>query len=197
MKVMESALQKQGYTTHNLGYDSRHHSIEELAQIVGSQIHELTTSASQVHLVTHSLGGILLRQIQATTPISNLERVVMLSPPNHGSEVVDTIGHWWLFRKINGPAGQQLGTATDSFVNQLPPINFECGVLTGDRSINWINSLMIPGKDDGKVSVISAQSQGIAAYKVVHATHTFIMKNPSVIQDVVTFLQTGAFNIDS
>jgi hypothetical protein len=194
MTKIGNKLRTIGYTVHNLDYDSRHHSIEELAANVAEQIEKRTSSATQVHIVTHSLGGILVRQIQATTPLSKLGRVVMLSPPNHGSEVVDQIGHWWLFKKINGPAGQQLGTESKGFINQLPIIDFECGVLTGDRSINWINSLMIPGKDDGKVSTISAQSQGIAAYKVVHATHTFIMKKPNVIQDVVMFLKTGAFS---
>jgi len=193
MHKMEVALEKEGYAVHNLNYDSRHHTVEKLAETVGQEINEVTSSAPRVHIVTHSLGGILVRQIQAHDPISNLGRVVMLSPPNRGSEIVDKIGHWWLFTKINGPAGQQLGTDTESLVNQLAPIDFECGVLTGDRSINWINSLMIPGKDDGKVSVQSAQVEGVSAYKVVHVTHPFIMKKKSVIEDVVKFLNSGNF----
>ncbi|MFT5837210.1 MAG: triacylglycerol lipase [Candidatus Azotimanducaceae bacterium] len=131
--------------------------------------------------------------MQASAPIPNLGRVVMLSPPNQGSEVVDKIGGSWIFRKVNGPAGQQLDTDTNSFVNRLAPIDFECGVLTGDRTINCINSLMIPGKDDGKVSVDSAQIEGVSAFKVVHATHPFIMKKKAVIQEVIHFLKTGAF----
>ena len=193
MKKMARALEAQDYRVLNLGYDSRHHTIEKLAETVGRQIREATASDTRVHFVTHSMGGILVRQIQATAHIPNLGRVVMLSPPNQGSEVTDRIGHWCLYQKINGPAGQQLGTAPESFVNQLPDIDFECGVLTGDRSINWINSLMIPGKDDGKVSVESAQVEGMAAFKVVHATHTFIMKKQSVIENSIHFLKTGAF----
>lgn len=193
MQKMEVALQKEGYVVHNLDYDSRHHSIEQLAESVGQQISAKTEAATRVHFVTHSLGGILIRHIQATAPIPKLERVVMLSPPNRGSEVVDKIGHWWLFRKINGPAGQQLGTRSDGFINKLPAIDFDCGVLTGDRSINWINSLMIQGKDDGKVSVASAQIEGVTSFKAVHATHPMIMKNQSVIKEAISFLKTGAF----
>jgi len=190
---MGVALEREGYVVHNLDYDSRHHTIEKLAESVSQQIRKYTASAPRVHVVTHSLGGILIRQIQATDPIPKLGRVVMLSPPNAGSEVVDKIGHWRLFQKVNGPAGQQLGTASDSLVNQLPAIDFKCGVITGDRSINWINSLMIPGKDDGKVSTESAEIEGIAEFKVVHATHPFIMKKKCVIKDVVKFLKTGVF----
>lgn len=193
MHKMEVALEDAGYSVLNLDYESRHHTIEKLAETVGQEIREGTQSATRVHIVTHSLGGILVRQIQASAPIPNLGRVVMLSPPNQGSEVVDKIGGSWIFRKVNGPAGQQLDTDTNSFVNQLAPIDFECGVLTGDRTINWINSLMIPGKDDGKVSVDSAQIEGVSAFKVVHATHPFIMKKKAVIQEVIHFLKTGAF----
>ena len=120
----------------------------------------------------------------------------MLSPPNAGSEVVDKIGHWRLFQKVNGPAGQQLGTASDSLVNQLPAIDFKCGVITGDRSINWINSLMIPGKDDGKVSTQSAKVEGMSDYKVIHATHPMIMKKKAVIRETLQFLKAGHFNIE-
>ena len=194
MNKMERALKKQNYRVVNLGYDSREHDIETLAKSVRSKIDAQAKDAEKIHIVAHSLGCILVRQIQATDPIENLERVVMLSPPNQGSEIVDEIGHWWLFKKINGPAGQQLGTDSGSVPNQLGSIDFECAVITGDRSINWINSLaLVPGKDDGKVSVKSAKIEGLAAFKVAHVTHTFIMKNKAVIEDVVSFLQSGHF----
>ena len=193
MERMADALEAANYKVLNLGYDSRHQKIETLAEDIRSRIQKQSAATTKIHFVTHSMGGILVRQIQATDPIPNLGRVVMLSPPNYGSEVVDKIGHWWLFNKVNGPAGQQLGTAQDSFVNQLPEIDFECAVITGDRSINWINSTMIPGKDDGKVSVESAKTEDVAAFKVVHATHPMIMKKKAVIEDVKRFLKTGTF----
>lgn len=194
MEKMAKALEAQDYRVVNLDYDSRHHDIETLAKDLRARIVTETEEAETLHFVTHSLGGILVRQIQATEPLANLCRVVMLGPPNRGSEVVDQIGDWKLFKMINGPAGQQLGTDADSFVNQLPPIDFECGVITGDRSINWINSCMIPGKDDGKVSINSARIEGVKAFKVVHVTHPMLMKRKSVIQDVVAFLKTGSFD---
>ncbi len=193
MRPMARALEAHGYRVVNLGYDSRHQRIETLAEDVRGRILEATKGAAPIHVVTHSMGGILVRQIQATAPLPDLGRVVMLSPPNQGSEVVDRIGHSWIFNAVNGPAGRQLGTHPDSFVNQLGPVGFECGILTGDRSINWINSRMIPGPDDGKVSVESARVEGMTAYKVVHATHPFIMRKKSVIRDVVRFLKTGNF----
>ncbi|MEN8792400.1 MAG: alpha/beta hydrolase [Lentimonas sp.] len=193
MVKMEAALQAEGYTTLNIDYPSRKHKVEYLAAGVRKEIIATTSTATKVHFVTHSMGGILVRQIQKTDPIQNIGRVVMLSPPNQGSEVIDQIGENSAVQKVNGPAGDQLGTAPDGFVAQLGPVDFDLGVLTGDRSINWINSFMITGKDDGKVSIESAKVVGMADYKVIHATHPMIMKKQIVIQDVLYFLKHGQF----
>lgn len=193
MVKMEAALQAEGYQTLNLDYRSRHHRVEVLATQVREQIIAETKEATNIHFVTHSMGGILVRQIQKSAPIENIGRVVMLSPPNQGSEVIDKIGGQAAVQKVNGPAGNQLSTDPDGFVAQLGPVNFELGVLTGDRSINWINSSIIPGKDDGKVSVESAKVKGMSDYKVVHATHPMIMKKQAVIDEVLEFLKSGQF----
>jgi hypothetical protein len=146
--------------------------------------------------VTHSLGGILLRAYTAKFEIAKLGRVVMLGPPNQGSEVVDRIGPWRLFKSINGPAGQELGTGPDSLPNRLGPVNFELGVIAGDRSINWINSAMIDGPDDGKVSVERSKVAGMKEHAVFHVTHPMMMKNRAVIDATLRFLVTGSFGGD-
>lgn len=197
MRALERALRKEGFTVHNLGYDSRHHTIPLLAVRVAREVRSRTADAATVHFVTHSMGGILVRQMEATRPLATLGRVVMLAPPNHGSEVVDRIGHTWIFGRVNGPAGEQLGTAPDSFVNQLGPVQFECGIITGDRSLNWINSCMIAGPNDGKVSIASARVEGMSAFQVVHATHSFIVNNRKVIAAAIAFLKTGRWRVEA
>jgi hypothetical protein len=117
----------------------------------------------------------------------------MLGPPNQGSEVVDELGTWWIFRKLNGPAGGELGTEADSVPNKLGPVNFELGVIAGDRSINWINSCMIEGSDDGKVSVERTRVVGMKEHVVVHATHPFLMKDNTAIAHTIRFLKAGTF----
>jgi triacylglycerol lipase len=95
--------------------------------------------------------------------------------------------------KVNGPAGLELGTHQDAVPNRLGPVKFELGVIAGDRSINWINSLMVEGKDDGKVSVERTKVEGMKDHLVVHVTHPLLMRNNTVIESTIAFLKTGMF----
>lgn len=193
MRPLAIALERTGFAVINLGYPSRRDRIEALAEQVRAEISTVCAGIDRIHGVTHSMGGILLRQIQSTAPLPNLGRVVMLAPPNQGGEVVDRIGHWPLFRWINGPAGQQLGTRPGSLPRQLGPVDFACGILAGNRSINWINSLMIPGPNDGKVSTENAKVEGMADYRVLPATHPMIMRKAETQRQVIHFLRHGRF----
>lgn len=184
-------LTEQGFQVVNIGYPSTKYPVEVLAQMVADRIAQIDAGNGKIHFVTHSMGGIILRYMQKHFPVENIGRVVMLSPPNQGSEVVDKLSWFFLFNWINGPAGQQLGTEEDGLIAQLGPVSFEAAIITGDRSINPILSCLIPGPDDGKVSVESAKVSGMTHFKVVHANHTFIMRNKSVIHDVIHYLQTG------
>ncbi len=194
MKKMEGSLTRAGYDVVNIGYPSRQFPVEELAEYVLEEIGNKTKESDRVHFVTHSLGGILVRYLHQHLEFSRTERVVMLCPPNQGSEVVDRLGGLKLFEWLNGPAGLQLGTSSEGFISRLGSVEFELGVITGDRSINWILSTMIPGRNDGKVSIESARISGMSDYKIVHATHPNIMNHGGVIEDVITFLESGKFS---
>ncbi len=159
MKKMESKLTDAGFIVLNVDYPSRTAHIETLSEAaIGGALQDARLEkCTRVHFVTHSFGGILVRSYFKRHEYHRLGRVVMLGPPNQGSEVVDILRSWWFFKKLNGPAGNELGTDNESVPNTLGPVNFELGVIAGDRSINWINSMMIEGPDDGKVGQLSAR----------------------------------------
>ncbi len=195
MTKIATVLEAEGFIVLNVDYPSREATVEDLAAkvITAALANPKLMDAERIHFVTHSMGGILVRQFLKSRHPANLGRVVMLGPPNQGSEVVDKIGDWRAFNALNGPAGQQLGTGPDSVPNKLGPVDFELGVIAGDWSINWINSLMIPGPDDGKVSVERTKVAGMKAHRIVHVTHPYLMKDDQVIRQTVHFLRHGQF----
>jgi len=196
MAKMERALTNAGYKVQNVDYPSRTASIQQLADdAIGKAVGDCQRDgAAKIDFVTHSLGGILVRSFLARHSLPSLGRVVMLAPPNQGSEVVDKLGWLFLFKWINGPAGSELGTGTNSTPNRLGPANYPVGIIAGDRSINWINSLLIPGRDDGKVSVERTKLAGMSDHIVIHTAHPFIMKNREAIRQTIHFLRSGAFD---
>ena len=196
MAPMEKALIRAGFSTDNVSYPSRSHAIERLSEdAIGQALERGTGHADgRIHFVTHSLGGILVRSYLDRHSLPRLGQVVMLAPPNQGSEVVDRIGAWALFGWLNGPAGRELGTAASSTPNRLGRANFPVGVIAGNRSWNLINSLLIPGPNDGKVSVERTRLAGMADHLVMAATHTFLMRHPTVIRQTIAFLRRGRFD---
>lgn len=197
MTKMQRALTDAGYTVWNVDYPSRTAPIQKLADdAIGKALANCRENgADKIDFVTHSLGGILVRSYLARHTVPELGRVVMLSPPSQGSEVVDKLGCLSLFKWVNGPAGDELGTDKKSVPIKLGPAHFPVGVIAGDRSINWINSLfLIPGRDDGKVSVERARLAGVSDFIVIHATHTFIARNHEAIHQTIEFLQAGKFS---
>ena len=196
MEQMAATLSDAGYRVENLDYPSREASIETLAPatVRAGADRCAKNNASPVHFVTHSLGGILVRYYLASNRLDNLGRVVMLGPPNQGSEVADALMDIPGYEAFNGPAGRQLGTGPDSIPRRLGPVDFPLGVVAGTETINYLLSQLLPNPDDGKVSVASTRVEGMADHISVPVSHPFLMQRDEVIAQVLNFLASGRFN---
>ena len=193
MDDMAEAFRASGYQTVNLDYPDNQYPIEELAPMAIDEALKHCPEQQTVHFVTHSLGGILVRYYLEHHELENLGRVVMMAPPNQGSQVADALEVNPLYQLINGPAGNQLGTEEDDLVTQLGSVDFPLGIIAGTRTVNPLLSQLLPNPDDGKVAVENTRVEGMTALLEVPHSHTFMMHAEDVINQSLHFIEHGKF----
>lgn len=199
MAKMAKRLTEAGYRVVNDGYPSRSDTIENLAApalesgVAGCRAQQ----ADRIDLVSHSMGGMLIRYYLSQHALPGLHRIVMLAPPNQGSKVVNTMRHVPGFRLIMGPGALEMGTGEDSLPLEMGPLHADLGIIAGNRTINPAFSLLLDNPDDGAVSVASARLEGMCAFVVMPATHAFITRNDAVIGQVIHYLESGEFSVET
>jgi hypothetical protein len=140
----------------------------------------------------------LIRHVAARV---SFERVVMLAPPNQGSRLSRALRDWPAYRWFFGRAGQELAAADLRLWPALPP---STAVIAGTRQPRRWNPtgwaarrarIFAPGEpNDGTLAVAETQSDGMAAFATVHATHGWIINHPPARALVLRFLDTGALD---
>lgn len=189
-------LEAAGFATLNLDYPSRKHSLAALTEHVHKEAAPfLAQPGGHAHIVTHSMGGLLARAYIARHRPPDLGRVVMLGPPNAGSELADLLARRVFYRSYFGPAGQQLGTGPKGKPSQLfGVVDYPVGVIAGDRALDPLGWLLLPRPNDGRVSVARTCVDGMTGHVTVHATHTLMARNAGVIRHTIQFLRHGRFD---
>lgn len=195
LKPTVKHLTSDGYQVVRFKYDSRK-PLDE-AELVREMDECLATSCpdttKRIHFVAHSMGTVVTRLFLARRPLSNLGQVVLLAPPNQGTELADVIGKSKFLQEIFGRGALALGTKPDSLPNRISPPDYKPGVIMGDRSMFWITSWMLSGADDGVIRVERGKLPGMGGFFVAKANHIRIPGNATVLQEIDSYLRTGTF----
>ena len=193
MRRLAARFEEAGFATTSIDYESTSQPLDDIVEEVDVALGLCCADVSRLHFVTHSLGGIVLRAWVAREGADRVGRVVMLGPPNQGTEWVDRFGALGF---LLGPTGRRLGTGSDSALeelNALGPVPFELGVIAGDSRLNWLGSWILEGPDDGTVSVASTRVDGMRDFLVVPVSHSWMMYDAEVARQAIYFVRTGTF----
>lgn len=171
-----------------MDYPSTQISIPAAAEYLDSVLNSLE-GIDEIDLVTHSMGGLVVRAYLAEHRDPRIRRLVMIAPPNQGAEMADLLKRNFAFRCLFGPSGQQL--CTQGLIPKLPAPDFEFAVIAGARGTDTGWNMLIPGDDDGTVTVASTRLVGAADFATVPTIHTFLIGEPAVAEMVRHFFGEG------
>lgn len=193
MQKLGNYLSEHNFNIIYVDYPSRKFSIEKLTTFIYDSLKQNHVVLNKnINIVTHSLGGIIARNLIKKYHLT-INRVVMIAPPNQGSEIIDHLKGIKLFKSIMGPAAEELGTDPKSVPNILGAVNFDLGIIAGNVSLNPLFSYWIKRESDGKVSVKRAMIKGMKDFRIMPYSHTFIMQRKKVFEQISHFLKYGYF----
>jgi pimeloyl-ACP methyl ester carboxylesterase len=192
MEPLKERLENAGFATAVGDYRSIGRTPGEIIADVSAQITAFRADTMQtVHLVGHSLGGLLIRAYLDSITIPHLGRVVLIGSPSKGTPIVDYFRDSWIM-KLAGPAASSLGTDSNSFPRTLRPPYYPVGIIAGISS-TFNNDGFIPGEDDGIVPVESTRIEGMTDFITVNVSHSSMPKDEDVGKQVIEFLLKGKF----
>ncbi len=194
MLLIAHSLRRAGYRTLSPSYGFRR-SMPAILDVLEPRLAAFARGGpGPLHIVTHSLGGLVARALITQNRPPGLGRVVMLAPPNCGSEIADILCRYQLDSAILGPVGRHLHTQRSRADEALlGKVDFELGVIAGDRPIAPILPRLLPRPNDGLVSVAATRLDGMADHITLPVDHTRMIHNRQVIMQTLAFLETGAF----
>ncbi len=149
-----------------------------------------------ISFVGHSMGNLVVRRwLQDAKPemICRINRMVMLGPPNQGSDLARLAGNNHLLRNLASGAARELVLHWDRISRELKTPPFQYGIIAGGKGDNEGYSLLLEGDDDAIVRVSETQLQGSDGFVVIPVRHSLMMENTDVQKETLRFLLQGRF----
>jgi pimeloyl-ACP methyl ester carboxylesterase len=201
MHVVGAYLEKRGdFTPVVFEYASSRAPIATHAKALRQFIDSLGPEVTEIHFVAHSLGTIVVRRymFDTTDPAtgqqgdSRIRRMVMMGPPNNGSQMARFLGPNLIFKTVMGACGSELGDNWQLTNRYLAIPKVEFGIIAGATKTN-IGNVLIPGKDDLTVGVEETKLAGASDFLVLPLYHPTMMKQSASLEATLSFLRHGYF----
>lgn len=195
MRRLANHLREADFQVINFQYASGRTTIDAHADSLRRIIQDIPASVTDLSFVGHSMGNIVVRRYLAGSEIdSRIRRMVMIGPPNQGSQLAKMLGGTIPFRMVTGESGTQLAGEWEKFQSRLATPDFEFGIIAGgqDEKIR-LSNFLLDGKDDLIVRVAETKLPGAHDFVVRPMLHSTMMKHPETLEMTLRFLQSGHF----
>ena len=188
MLYLNHALERQGYAPDTFDYHSMRGTLAEHVAALAERVRH--TPGDVVHLVAHSLGGIVALSYLGGTHDARVRRAVLLGSPVRGSEAARTLARW--------PAGDWLlGRSIDIWLSEFRArldTGASVGAIAGSTPFGLGSVFMhLPGPSDGVVMVEETRLEGLADHIVLPLSHSGMLVSDELAQQVACFLREGRF----
>jgi len=194
MSKIEKALQERGFKTHNFNYDSRKETIKAIAKRLHKEIAKVSgPNVESINFVTHSFGTIVVRYYCGNHALKKKGRFVMIAPPNKGSQWARILSRISLYKWVLGIAGGKVQDVESTIPKIMSPLPMEFGVIAGGTGMKMGINPLLPGDDDGTITVEETKLEGMKDFIQIRGQHSLLLLQQSVIDNVIHFLETGVF----
>lgn len=185
---LSRSLRRAGYEVHLFRYPTRR-SLARSAWRLRSQLDK--SGPKTIHLVAHSLGGLLLCLLAGQHGLPENGKILMLGTPLSGCHAAQAFGRWRLGRWMLGE------DTLKALLGERPrwPANRPLGVIAGNRGIG-LGALMnrgLPAPHDGTVSVAETLTHEVTQHLIVRRSHFGMLWARDVHAQVLHYLATGSF----
>jgi len=188
MASMAKRLRARGHEVRVFSYPTRASDLDGHADELRSFL--LQQDTRELHLVGHSMGGLVILDMLSRHDDLPPGRVVLLGTPVKGSIVVKRLAKLPGQKFIFGEARENL---LEGF--QVSPVNRETGMISGTRSMGLGQ---IAGKhdepNDGTVCVSETRLEGLKDTLEMDVSHSEMLVSGKIVEQVEQFLLSGSFN---
>ena len=191
MRSLDVSLRNSGYLTSRPTYRSRLWHVDEVVGRIRPAFADLHARADTVHIVGHSLGGLVALAYASAYP-DRIGRLVLLGTPLRGSHVADLLHTSVILRPLLGRSSARLRTITGG-IDPKVFAALHVGLIIGDTPMVPLPRAVIPRPNDGKVTVDATKVSGLADHLVLPTGHTAMLGDATVFRQTTAFLQTGSF----
>ncbi len=194
MSKIQNALREKGYHTHSFEYNSRKETIKSIDRRLHKDISNISKrNIESISFVTHSFGTLVVRHYLANHDLKKKGRFVMIAPPNKGSQWARILSRLSLYNWALGIAGEKVQDVEKSIPKIMAPPPLEFGVISGGSGTKFGINPLLPGDDDGTVTVQETKLEGMKDFIQVRGQHSLLLVQKSVIDNVIAFLENGTF----